>query len=201
MFIFQNMINSIMAGFMIALSAAIYLTVGAPLGAFMFALGLLTILHFQFHLFTGKAGGLLLKQITPAALIDVWLGNAMGCALFAELILLTPQGGKISEAAAAITAVRISNLWFENILLGIFCGLLMYIAVVSYATKPYVTILAVASFILLGTNHCVADMAYMFLAANVEMFVPAFAALLCSTIGNVIGCNIIPSTLAQKEMD
>jgi formate/nitrite transporter FocA (FNT family) len=61
MFIFQNMINSIMAGFMIALSAAIYLTVGAPLGAFMFALGLLTILHFQFHLFTGKAGGLLLK--------------------------------------------------------------------------------------------------------------------------------------------
>lgn len=50
------MIKSIMAGFMITLAAAIYLTVSGALGAFMFAIGLLTILIFQFNLFTGKAG-------------------------------------------------------------------------------------------------------------------------------------------------
>lgn len=50
------MIKSIMAGFMIALAAAIYITVGGVVGAFMFSLGLLTILYFQFNLFTGKAG-------------------------------------------------------------------------------------------------------------------------------------------------
>ena len=50
------MIRSILAGLTIALAAGIYLVVGGPLGAFMFSLGLLTILHFQFYLFTGKAG-------------------------------------------------------------------------------------------------------------------------------------------------
>jgi hypothetical protein len=40
------MIQSILAGLMIALAAGIYLVVGGPLGAFLFSLGLLTILWF-----------------------------------------------------------------------------------------------------------------------------------------------------------
>ena len=50
------MIQSILAGLMIALAAGINLAVGGPLGALLFSIGLLTILHFQFYLFTGKAG-------------------------------------------------------------------------------------------------------------------------------------------------
>ena len=40
------MIQSVLAGLMIALAAGIYLIVGGPLGAFLFSLGLLTILWF-----------------------------------------------------------------------------------------------------------------------------------------------------------
>ena len=192
------MIKSIMAGFMIALAAAIYITVGGVVGAFMFSLGLLTILYFQFNLFTGKAGLLADRQIKPLSLLTIWLGNLIGCALCALLLLATPLGSSLAAGAATITAMRISNLWFENIILGIFCGVLMYIGVKQYPTAPYVTILSVASFILLGANHCIADMAYMFLAADTKILLPASAALLCTTAGNIIGCNIIPYSQQQS---
>ena len=123
------MIKSIMAGFMITLAAAIYLTVGGALGAFMFAIGLLTILFFQFNLFTGKAGFLVQRQIKPLFLIMIWVGNLIGCASCSLLLLATPLGSSLAAGASAIILTRISNLWFENIILGIFCGILMYIGV------------------------------------------------------------------------
>lgn len=193
------MIKSIVAGFMIALAAAIYLTVGGALGAFMFAIGLLTILFFQFNLFTGKAGLLAQRQIKPSFLAAIWIGNLIGCALCSLLLLATPLGSSLAAGAAAITLTRISNLWFENIILGVFCGVLMYIGVKQYPIAPYVTILSVASFILLGANHCIADMAYMFLAANTKIILPASAALLCTTAGNIIGCNIIPLIQSSQK--
>lgn len=186
------MVKSIIAGFMIALAAAIYLTVGGVIGAFMFSIGLLTILFFQFDLFTGKAGLLAQKQIKPLKLTTIWIGNFIGCAICALMLLATPLGVSLAQGAAAITAVRIANMWFENILLGFFCGMLMTIAVKTYRMAPYVTILSVASFILLGANHCVADMAYMILAADPKILLPASAALLFTTAGNIIGCNVIP---------
>lgn len=186
------MIKSIMAGFMIALAATIFLTVGGALGAFMFAIGLLTILFFQFDLFTGKAGLLAQREIRVRTLAAVWIGNLIGCTICSLLLLATPLGTSLAAGAAAITAIRISNLWFENILLGIFCGTLMYIGVKQYPTAPFVTVLAVASFILLGANHCIADMAYMLLAADTKILLPASAALLFTTTGNIIGCNLIP---------
>ena len=192
------MIKSIMAGFMIALAAAIFLTVDGALGAFMFAIGLLTILFFQFDLFTGKAGLLTQKCIRPKRLLTIWIGNLIGCAVCSLLLLATPLGSSLAVGASAITLTRISNLWFENIILGVFCGILMYIGVKQYPTAPYVTILSVASFILLGVNHCVADMAYMFLAADTKILLPASAALLFTTAGNVIGCNLIPYSQKQS---
>ena len=38
----------------------------------------------------------------------------------------------------------------------------------------------------LGTNHCVADMAHIVLAANTKFLLSAFAALLFTTDGNII---------------
>ena len=183
--------KSIMAGFMITLAAAINLMVGGALGAFLFAIGLITILSFQFDLFTGKAGLLAQKQIKTKSLIAIWFGNFVGCGACSFLFLISPLGETLSERAAAINQIRISNLWFENIILGIFCGILMYIAVKQYFIVPIITMLAVASFILLGANHCVADMAYLFLAAD-ETFVSAAVAIVFTTIGNIIGCNLIP---------
>ena len=65
----------------------------------------------------------------------------------------------------------------------------MYIAVNVYKFTPLATIMSVGAFILSGTNHCVADMFYTFLGANSW---EGFLHLIPTTIGNVIGANIIP---------
>ena len=90
------MIKSILAGFMIALSAAIYLSVGGVIGAFMFSIGLLSILYFQYSLFTGKAGMLAEGAIRPERLVLVWLGNLIGCAAFGALMFTTHLGPPIA---------------------------------------------------------------------------------------------------------
>jgi nitrite transporter NirC len=184
------MIQSILAGIMIALAAGIYLTVGGPIGAFLFSFGLLTILHFQFYLFTGKAGLLVQNKISPIALAEIYYGNMVGCGLGSMVLL--GSGVSIVEPAAAIIATRVSNSWFENIFLGIICGILMYIAVESYISAPYMTVMCVSIFILFGANHCIADIVYMFLAADTETFVPMTTAIFYTTLGNVIGASIIP---------
>jgi formate/nitrite transporter FocA (FNT family) len=65
----------------------------------------------------------------------------------------------------------------------------MYIAVAHYETKPWMTVMCVAAFILSGTNHCVADMFYLTLG---EFSHEALTALFWTTVGNIIGTNLIP---------
>ena len=186
------MILSILAGMMIGLSGALFLSVDKILGAFLFSIGLLTILHFRLELFTGKAGLLAAGQINPINLLIIWCGNAIGIAIMALLCLVTGLVSTISGPAAAILAVRVSNSWFANIALGILCGIFMYIAVASYETKPYLTIMCVAAFILLGANHCIADMFYFVVGGG---YLVELLTILETTVGNVIGCNLIPLLL------
>lgn len=188
------MIQSILAGLMIALAAGIYLVVGGPLGAFLFSFGLLTILRFQFYLFTGKAGLLVQNKISLTKLSEIYLGNFLGCG--AGSLVLLGSGLQVVKPAAAIVTTRISNSWIENIFLGIICGILMYIAVESYVDAPYITIMCVSIFILYGANHCIADMVYMCLAATSETIAPMITAIINTTIGNVIGASIIPYSLS-----
>lgn len=171
---------------MIGMSAALYLKIGGALGAFLFSVGLLTILSFKFKLFTGKAGLLAKGEIDLAELGLIWCGNFAGCALASCLV-----GDKVAEAARRIVEIRIGNLWYQNVLMGIFCGILMYIAVT--AGKDYLAAMCVMAFILFGANHCVADMAYLVMSGvRGEEFGAGMMALLSTTLGNVIGCNILP---------
>jgi formate/nitrite transporter FocA (FNT family) len=122
----------------------------------------------------------------------IWCGNLLGCVLMAGLFLLMPPGQNLVASAAAITLIRITNSWFTNILLGFYCGVLMYIAVAHYESKPWVTAMCVISFILVGANHCVADMFYLSLAFLPSSAIPIIGALIFTTLGNIIGCNFIP---------
>jgi formate/nitrite transporter FocA (FNT family) len=195
------MTQSIMAGLMIAIAAGMYLKVGGAVGACLFAIGLLTILFFKFHLFTGKAGLLAEKKISGWGLTKVYIGNLIGC--YFGTFILAFAGLPIFEAGAAIHNIRITNPWFVNIALGFLCGMLMTIAVRQYEKAPYTTIMCVAGFILLGANHCVADMVYMFMHFGLNGWTDhpeaAVIALLCTTIGNIIGCNTIPLAIKKDH--
>ncbi len=182
---------SIIAGFLIGMGGIIYLTLGGIAGALFFSLGLITIVTFKFHLFTGKAGLLTTGEITPVALFAIWCGNFVGTIFGAVAATMLPQSEMIIEKATAIVATRVANPSLVNFALGAMCGLLMYVAVTGFAkTNSYLfLIMPVAFFILAGFNHCVADMFYTILGAQ---NVKEITHLIPTTLGNLVGCCIIP---------
>lgn len=179
---------------MIAVGAIVNLQVGGLLGPFLFAIGLLTVLEFELNLFTGKAGLLATGDIDMSTLFYVWAGNFLGTALIAFLLLFVPVSYELSDKSALILSTRLTNGIAANFVLGIFCGLLMYIAVTTYrwTGNPIMAILPVAVFILSGYNHCVADMFYSHLATT---SIKDYLHLIPTTLGNIIGCAAIPWAL------
>lgn len=194
------MYKSFLAGVMITIGAAVFLTVGGVTGSILFSIGLLTILYFQYELFTGKAGLLAQKKIEVEVLGKIFCGNLLGCAFGVGILCLAGLAAEMREPAFAIITSRINNMWYENIFRGIICGVLMYIAVNEYKDAPYVTIMCIATFILLGANHCVADMAYLMLGlvGRPDNWLAALLALGYTIIGNIIGCNLLPLCHSSK---
>ena len=182
---------SILAGIMISLGCIINLQVGGIGGALFFSLGLITILMFNFDLFTGRAGLIPTGQMTSKKLGLIWLGNLYGCVMVAAAMSLTPLGITLGATAQAIVATRIANGVLANIILGGCCGILMYVGVGLFTKQnnPIYAAMPVATFILSGYNHCVADMFYLTIA-NAPWI--AWATLIPTTIGNICGTCIIP---------
>lgn len=124
---------SILAGFMIGVGGTVYLTVGGPVGAFLFATGLFTIITFKLELFTGKAGLLATREISGRKLTEIWCGNFIGTMLAALGGSVGPNHVLLESKAAAIVQAKLANGTIENFIAAIFCGLLMYVAVSGFA--------------------------------------------------------------------
>lgn len=186
---------SILAGMMIALGGIVFLSCGGVTGALFFSMGLLTILALKLELFTGKAGLLVTNEIKPGKLFGIWAGNFIGTAILAFGLIFTPKGLVLAEEATKIVAIRVANGPFANLIYGIICGMLMFMAVKTFAVtngNPLYAMLPVAIFILCGFNHCIADMFYLNMGA---MELSDYLVLIPTSIGNLIGCNIIPAAL------
>lgn len=179
----------------------INLTLGGIPGALFFSLGLLTIVTFKYELFTGKAGLLTTGEIKPWKLCKIWLGNFIGAAACALMISEIPSAETLITKATAIVMLRSGQPAVVNLLLGIYCGMLMYIAVTGFKrSQNYLfIIMPVAFFILCGFNHCVADMFYTSLGATEWKH---YLHLIPTTIGNIIGTNIISYiNYSQNRLD
>lgn len=190
---------SIVAGMMIAIGGIIFLTLSGLEGALLFSMGLLTILCLKLELFTGKAGLLATKEITPGKLLEIWIGNFIGTLGMALMLLLTPRGIELSNKAMEIVAVRLANGFFVNLIYGIFCGMLMFMAVKTWQFtngNPFYAMMPVGIFIVCGFNHCVADMFYLHMGC---LHFSDYWVLIPTTIGNLIGCNIIPWAINQSS--
>lgn len=190
--------NSILAGIMIAIAATAYLSIGGIAGACLFSLGLMTILVFKWDLFTGKAGLLVTGEIKISELIEIWFGNLVGVFIGISIVLMAPIGEELSQKAQEILAIRNANSQFMNFILGIGCGLLMYIAVNGFARSGnyLFVIFPVMSFILIGFNHCVADMYYICMSCR---SFSDFSSLIGTTFGNLLGCCAVPLLLHTEK--
>lgn len=186
-------LSALLAGAAIGIGGTVFLSVqNSVVGAVLFAVGLYAICAHGLHLFTGKVGYCV--EEGPGyigRLAVIWLGNYAGTALTA-LAVRASRIAPIADRAAAMCEVKLGDSLFSLLVLAVFCGLLMFVAVDGYrrTQHPLILLMCVAAFILCGFEHCIADMFYFSLAGA-----PAHAALLrlaVITLGNGIGGVLIP---------
>lgn len=199
--------KSIMSGVLIGIGGIVYLSVeNKYLGAFLFSLGLFTIIQFGFSLYTGKVGYIPEKPVSYIKEVAVTLlGNVFGTAFTAAAVFPTHIRSNIHEKAVSIISTKISDSFLSQVILGFFCGMLMYIAVENgrvcrkkgYDTSAvFGTVLPVMVFILCGFNHSVADCFYFFAA---DFSFKGALYILIVAVGNALGGMTIP--LIKKLFD
>lgn len=183
--------SSIVAGGLIAIGAAVNLQVGGVLGAILFSFGLLMIVMQGLELFTGKVGYAFDGDIRWQKLVVMLLGNAYGATMTACALFFTPLGIALAPAATAIIASRVSAGLLANTILGIGCGVCVYLAVDNWAsTHDWMSVmLPVSVFVICGFGHCIADMFY---AALGDVGIRGWLTILATGIGNVLGSWAIP---------
>ena len=93
--------KSIIGGFLIGFGGTVYLNMDNKIvAAFLFGLGLFTIINFELNLYTGKIG-YLSKENWREILLTL-IGNFIGTNLFAFLVLQTRLAGKLKEVVALL---------------------------------------------------------------------------------------------------
>lgn len=164
------------AGMAIALGGWAYLSVSNPIvGAVIFACGLLTVRLYGLHLFTGKVQYMVTNEEPWYYYPLILLFNFIGVIAIAAV-----SYGIIHEPAAAIALAKAAQHPIIALAKGFGCGMLMSLA--TYKDTPlWVTVLAVATFILAGFNHCIADFYYMLVGTQLSWN------LLLTILGNIIG--------------
>ncbi len=182
--------KAILAGIAISLGGYVFLNVGGLTGAVLFTFGLLTVVHYQLALFTGKAGYFNSGKSIAYLFSSILIGNVVGCFLVA--LLAWPQitdMTSLQDAARKIVDGRLNAGYMPNFLLAIPCGFIMTTAVEFGRQQKFLPLLfGVPLFIMCGFRHSIAD-AYYYLAAN-NITVNLFLIWIVIVLGNFIGCNL-----------
>ena len=190
--------GAVLAGMAIALGGAVFLSVDNKVtGALLFTVGLFAVCVFGFNLFTGKMcycleGDRSYRMQLPV----IWLGNLAGAVLVALLLSLTRSGQALYERAQGLIAAKLSDGLWSLFILGIFCNILIYLAVEGFKNAKHdlarylALFFGVAVFILSGFEHCVADMFYFAMARSWTL--DTLLRLIVITAGNMVGALIWP---------
>lgn len=193
----QILVSSIGAGILIALGGFVYLSFkdsNAFLAAFLFSLGLITIISFKLYLFTGKVGYIFDNK--PSFLLDLlicWIGNLIGSVVTGLLLRLTRID--LVEACQKVAEAKLNDNLISIFILSVFCGMMIYIAVelqkrnVSNIIKFIGISLPVMVFIISGFEHCVANMFYFTYAESWSIF--SIVYILVMSVGNGVGSLIL----------
>ena len=178
----NKFLKSIIAGLAIGLGGWAYLMAPSPIiGAVLFSCGLLTVRIYGLHLFTGKIQYMVTDENPWYYYPLILLGNFIGAALIAAI-----SYSQIHDAAATIAMAKSAQPFFTAFIKGVGCGMLMSFAT-NKDTPLWTTVLGVATFILAGMNHCIADFYYMSAGLTFTY------TLLATIIGNIFGGIIFSS--------
>ena len=189
----QTFFGGLAAGVMLAVGAGVFLSCdNKTVGAIAFSVALMVICMLGMYLYTGKIG-MLAEDYSGMNLLCVGVGlisNYITATLCGAVLGLVKPA--LYDKAVTVCTEKLEQKWYIAIILGIFCGILMYTAVKGYANtnQPIILVFCVAVFILSGYEHSIADMAYFGVARMFGLKTVGF--LLLVVLGNTIGGMLIP---------
>lgn len=195
---FKNSIfaKACLAGLFIGIAGLIYLSVeNKVIGAILFSFGLLMVVTKGYYLYTGKVGYLLpYTKGYLIVLLKTLLGNIVGIG-FVGLLFRFAGIQSVIDAAETLSLAKLDHLWYETLILAVFCGMMMYVGVQGYKAmkldimKVLIVILVVTIFILSKFEHSIANMLYFFLGNTWSLQAILFTGLWI--VGNGIGAVIL----------
>ena len=189
----RDTLSGVSAGICIALGGSVFLaTDNRVVGAVLFSVALLCICMKGYALFTGKVGFVPEDHGRPALqlLLAGLLGNLIGTFLCGRLLRLGLPA--LSDAARTICAAKLTQAPAAALIRGVFCGILMYLAVSIWKERqsPLGILFCIPVFILSGFEHSIADMFYFAVSGIVSL--KAFLFLWLVIIGNALGAMLLP---------
>lgn len=197
--ILQKIVNGVMAGIMIAIGGSVFLAcygdgsvLNRAIGAFFFSIALLCICYKGYSLYTGKIGFIPEKHDGDAfaVLLLGLLGNLIATVSLGLAVRYAIPS--VSAVAEAICASKLTQSFGQTLIRGIFCGILMYLAVNIYRDKNTVVgiLFCVPVFILAGFEHSIANMFYFAAAGSFTLDTVIY--ILVVVLGNTIGGMLMP---------
>lgn len=192
--------ESFCAGILIAIGGTVFLSCdNKTVGAVLFSVALLCICYKEYYLFTGKIG-YIVEQHKKQDFLNLavgLLGNLI--ATFLIGILLREVLPNIGEKAVEMCSVKLEQKPLYTFIRGLFCGILMYLAVSIYKEKNSVlgVLFCVPVFILCGFEHSIADMFYFGISGMFKSEIILFIALVVA--GNTVGAMILPLLKGSKK--
>ena len=185
----KNFNQSIIAGALIGFGVIINLLITPPiLGAALFSFGLLAIIQLQIPLYTGKIGFVINRTKQPYLLI--LLGNCLGILLIVSIYEIVNL--EFTTLIVQAAAIKFSKSFISIFLYGCLCGFLIHIAV--KCKVPIITIGAIIIFILIGSEHCIADFPYVYIVHSWG----AWLKWILVIIGNSIGAMFAEGMLTDE---
>lgn len=182
------------------------------LGGVVFSLGLVLVVVGGAELFTGNiliAMGWADGKISPYRVLRNWLivwpANLLGASATALLVyasgILDSSSADVAHTVAVIAASKANLGWFEAVVRGVLCNVLVCLAVWlsmaarEVAGKVLVIVFPICAFVALGFEHSVANMYFLPVAwlIGAEGVTPTGIAhnLLFVTLGNSIGGGVL----------
>jgi len=187
----------------------------------IFPIGLVMVVLLGTELFTGNAlmiTAVVSKQITVGQLLRNWgivyVGNFVGAVALAALMAFFGQlnigNGALAVYTAKIAAAKDALPWMNAFVLGIFCNVMVCIAVYVGSTAQDTAgrilglMLPILGFVTAGFEHCVANMYYI-PAGIFALWNPAYTQKIIDAgvntgvldFGTFITANLIPVTLGN----
>lgn len=175
--------KSTLAGMLIGLGGLVYLSVDYKVfGAFLFSLGLITIIAKGFTLYTGAIGHFNKIHNIPyyfyMLIYNLWGAWVIGLV------------GKYCTSVDATTLVttKLSQPISTLFIMSMVCGVLMYLGVstTKATNNPLYASMAVMVFILIGAEHCIANIFYLTIG-NAIICAETTGFMIVNILGNSLG--------------